>query len=77
MVFSWDIKQIVKKKHLATFKDKKDWIAFTKQMGNINAKESDLLKKNVEINKVQKIDLHGSSLIEANEIVKNSIIRSN
>ena len=66
----------MKKKHLATFKDKKDWIAFTKQMGNINAKESDLLKKNVEINKVQKIDLHGSSLIEANEIVKNSIIRS-
>ena len=76
MVFSWDIKQIVKKKHLATFKDKKDWIAFTKQMGNINAKESDLLKKNVEINKVQKIDLHGSSLIEANEIVKNFIIKS-
>ena len=76
MVFSWDIKQIVKKKHLATFKDKKDWIAFTKQMGNINAKEPDLLKKNVEINKVKKIDLHGSSLIEANEIVKNFIIRS-
>ena len=76
MVFSWDIKSIVKKKHFATSKDKKDWIAFTKQMGNINAKESDLLKKNVEINKVQKIDLHGSSLIEANEIIKNFITKS-
>ena len=76
MVFSWDIKQIVKKKHLATFKDKKDWIAFTKQMGNISAKESDILEKNIETTKVKKLDLHGFSLIEANKIVKKFIIQS-
>ena len=66
----------MKKKYLATSKDKKDWIAFTKYMGNISAKESDLLKENIEINKVQKLDLHGFSLIEANKITKNFIIKS-
>ena len=66
----------MKKKHFATFKDKKDWTTFTKHMGNISVKESDLPKKNIEINKVQKLDLHGSSLVEANEMVKNFIIKS-
>ena len=66
----------MKKKHFATSKDKKDWIRFTKQMGNVSAKESDLPRKNTEINKVQKLDLHGSSLVEANEMVKNFIIKS-
>ena len=45
-------------------------------MGNIKAKESDLLKENVEVNEVKKLDLHGFSLIEANKIVKNFIINS-
>ena len=76
MVFSWDIKQIVKKKYFVTSKDKEDWISFTKQMENISAKESDLLKENIKINKVKKLDLHGSSLIEANKIVKKFIIES-
>ena len=66
----------MKKKHFATSKDKKDWIRFTKQMGNVSVKESDLPRKNTEINKVRKLDLHGSSLVEANEIVKNFIIKS-
>jgi len=66
----------VKKKQFATSKDKKDWIRFTKQMVNVSAKESDLLRRNTEINKVQKLDLHGSSLVEANEMVKNFIIKS-
>ena len=66
----------MKKKHFVTPKDKKDWDVFTKQMRDINPKESDLLKENVEINKVKKLDLHGSSLIEANKIVKNFIIKS-
>ena len=66
----------MKKKHFATSKDKKDWIRFTKQMVNVSAKESDLLRRNTEINKVQKLDLHGSSLVEANEMVKNFIIKS-
>ena len=64
----------MKKKNFVPSKDKKDWITFTKQMGNIKAKKSDLLKENIEINKVKKLDLHGSSLVEANERVKNFII---
>ena len=66
----------MKKNQFATSKDKKDWIRFTKQMGNVSVKESDLPRKNTEINKVRKLDLHGSSLVEANEIVKNFIIKS-
>jgi len=66
----------VKKKHFVTPKDKKDWDIFTKQMGNISPKESDLLKENIEINKVKKLDLHGFSLAEANKTVKKFIIES-
>ena len=66
----------MKKKYSATYKDKKDWIAFTKQMGNISVKESDLLEENIEINKIRKLDLHGYSLIKANKIVKKFIIKS-
>ena len=66
----------MKKKYSVTSKDKKDWDVFTKQMGNISAKESDFLKENIQINKVKKLDLHGSSLVEANERVKNFIIES-
>ena len=76
MVSSWDITEIVKKKNSISSKDKKDWIAFTKQMGNIKAKESDLLKENIKLSEVKKLDLHGFSLIEANQIVKNFIINS-
>ena len=66
----------MKKKNFISSKDKKDWIVFTKQMGNIRAKESDLLKENIEVNEVKKLDLHGFSLIEANKIIKNFIINS-
>ena len=66
----------MKKKNSLTSKDKKDWDVFTKQMGNISPKESDFLKENVQINKIKKLDLHGSSLVEANERVKNFIIKS-
>ena len=76
LVLSWDITEIVKKKNFISSKDKKDWIVFTKQMGNIRAKESSLLKQDIEINKIKKLDLHGSSLIDANKIVKKFIIES-
>jgi len=66
----------VKKKNFISSKDKKDWLAFTKQMGNIKVKESDLLKENIKLNEVKKLDLHEFSLNEANEIVKNFIINS-
>ena len=74
MVLSRDIKQIVKKKYVATFQDKKDWIDFTKQIDNISVKEADLLQENIQINKVPKLDLHGSSLTVSNKIVKEFII---
>ena len=76
MVLSRDIKQIVKKKYAATFKDKKDWIDFTKQIDNISVKEADLLQEKIQINKVPKLDLHGSSLTVSNKIVKEFIIKS-
>jgi len=66
----------VKKKHSATSKDKKDWDVFTKQMGKISDKESGLFKENIQINKVRKLDLHGCTLQEANDKVKNFIIES-
>ena len=59
-----------KKNFVTTSQDKKDWIAFTKKMGSINAKKSDFLEKNINTNKVKKLDLHGFSLIEANKTVK-------
>ena len=76
MVSNWNITEVVKKKIFISSEDKKDWIAFTEQMGNIKDKESNLLKENIEINKAKKLDLHGFSLIEANKIVKNFIIKS-
>ena len=66
----------MKKKYLATRKDKKDWDVFTKQMGSIGPKELDITKTNILKNKLRKLDLHGFSLIEANKKVKNFIIES-
>jgi len=66
----------VKKKFVASSKDKKDWMLFTKQMDSIRPKKIDLLGQKAEINKVRKLDLHGLSLIEANKIVKKFIIKS-
>ena len=66
----------MKKKYSASSKDKKDWVNFTKQIGNIGAKEDDLLEENQQINKVRKIDLHGYSLNNANKVVKKFIIES-
>ena len=66
----------MKKKNAVSSKDKRDWIAFTKQIGNIQPKKIDLWENNIKKNKTQKLDLHGSSLIEANEIVKKFITES-
>ena len=76
MVFSWDITKIVKKKHFVTSKDRQDWDVFTKNMGDVKVKEPDLINKNIEINKVPRLDLHGFSLIEANKMVKNFVVQS-
>ena len=66
----------MKKKYSASSKDKKDWVNFTKQIGNIGVKEDDLLEENQQINKIRKIDLHGYSLNNANKVVKKFIIES-
>ena len=66
----------MKKKYPVSAKDKKDWVAFTKQIGNIEPKKADLSRQNTKINKMRKLDLHGLSLIEANKIVKKFIIES-
>ena len=66
----------MKKKYIASSQDKKDWITFTKQMGNVSVKKIDLPEQNIETNKIRKLDLHGSSLIEANKVVKKFIIES-
>ena len=76
MVLSWDITEIVKKKNFISFKDKKDWIAFTKQINNISPKEADFLPIKTQENKVPKLDLHGFSLSESNKIVKKFIVQS-
>tara|TARA_Y100000590_G_scaffold132852_1_gene151792 strand:+ start:655 stop:1077 length:423 start_codon:yes stop_codon:yes gene_type:complete len=66
----------VKKRHVPSSKDKKDWEVFTKNIGNISPKEDDLSVLNKQIMKVPKIDLHGFSLNESNKMVKNFIIKS-
>jgi len=66
----------VKKKYIASSIDKKDWIDFTKQIGNIKPKEADLFQENIQINKVPTLDLHGLSLKESNNKVKEFIIES-
>ena len=66
----------MKKKYVATSKDKKDWMDFVKKIDNISTKEADLLQENIQINRVPKLDLHGSSLNEANRKVKEFVNES-
>ena len=78
MVFGWYSKQIVKRKYSATPQDKKDWVSFVKQIGNVYDKDKDnvFLKQKNGNNSVKKLDLHGFSLNEANKIVKKFINKS-
>ena len=66
----------MKKKSTVSSKDKKEWIDFTKQIGNIHPKEADFFQTNTRINKVRKLDLHGYSISESNKIVKKFIVES-
>ena len=63
----------MKKKYSVSNKDKRDWIDFTKNIGNLYDKDINFLKQNKKVNLTKKIDLHGSSLREANTIVENFI----
>ena len=66
----------MKKKYFVSSKDKKDWITFTKKTDSISSKEIDYLEQNTRVNEVQKLDLHGFSLSEANKILKKFITKS-
>ena len=66
----------MKKKYVATSKDKKDWMDFVKKIDNISTKEADLLQENIKLGKIKKLDLHGSSLNEANRKVKEFVNES-
>ena len=66
----------MKKKYKASFKEKKEWIEFTKKMGTVADKDQHHSKSNTNKNIIKKIDLHGFSLEEANKIVKKFIINS-
>tara|TARA_Y100000590_G_C15554046_1_gene952068 strand:+ start:39 stop:476 length:438 start_codon:yes stop_codon:yes gene_type:complete len=62
---------VSKKKSYFTPKDKKDWFSFVKNMGNPQNK--DLENHNINKKKNKTIDLHGSSLEEANKKIKDLI----
>ncbi len=64
------------KKNNLTKKDKKIWSDFTKNLANIEDKDSNFYVKNVNRNEIKKLDLHGYSLLEANQKVKSFINNS-
>ena len=64
------------KKKSVTFRDKKDWVTFTKNLKNVYDKDINLIKQNFKQNKTLKLDLHGFSLDQANKLVKKFIISS-
>ncbi len=66
----------MKKKSFLTSKDKKDWDSFTKEMNDVSVKESDIPEQINWNNEIKKLDLHGLSLIDANKMVKEFIIKS-
>ena len=66
----------MKKKYPVTYKDKKDWITFTKRSEKIYNKDDAFVKQNTIICKTKRLDLHGLSLSQANKIVKKFIIES-
>ena len=66
----------MKKKYIASITDKKDWEAFTKHIGEIRPKEDDEFQHNIKVTEVKKLDLHGSSLNDASQKVKEFVIES-
>ena len=67
MVPSRNIKKIVKKKYSVTFQDKKDWVNFTKRMGNLIDKDFNLENNNNNNNKNKKIKLQNKKKINKNK----------
>ncbi len=63
----------MKKKFIVSSKDKKDWDSFIKNINNISVKDLDIYQEKTVSHKMQKLDLHGFSLMEANKAVKGFI----
>ena len=66
----------MKKKYSATEKDKEEWSVFTRKPGSIFDKDDNEIINNNETSKIRKLDLHGLSLNQANNKIKNFIIES-
>ena len=66
----------MKKKKFLTDKDKADWLNFTKNLGSVENKDRDLKNPYEVTKKIKQLDLHGCSLSEANNKVKNFINKS-
>ena len=64
------------RKKYPTKKDKEDWLNFTKNIENVEDKERNLSKPNISSRKIIKLDLHGYSLAEANDKVRQFINKS-
>ena len=63
----------MKKKNKASSKDKKDWSDFIEKMGSVLDKDQIYNEKNININTVKKLDLHGFSLENANKAISEYI----
>ena len=63
----------MKKKYSVSSKDKKDWANFVKTVKNIPVKEEDIPKQSTKASTLQKSDLHGLALNEANTRVHSFI----
>ncbi len=64
------------KKKILSEKDEKDWLTFTKQSGKVYDKEKDQELENKNLYKINKLDLHGFSLEDANAKTKKFILES-
>ena len=67
----------MKKKYSATHKDKKEWFNFLKNLKTIENKDAaSISQNNLNLNKVKKLDLHGFSILEANNEVEIFLLKS-
>ena len=66
----------MKKRNVVSKKDKEAWKAFTDNIEDIQPKKDDLSEQSLDVNKIKKLDLHGFSLNDANEKVKEFINES-
>ena len=66
----------MKRKIFLTSQDKKDWEKFSKNLEGVYDKEIVFGKKDYQIKKNKRLDLHGITLLKANEMVTKFIIKS-